>query len=573
MTFSDPGWLRWLVAVPLLLLLEWRAGRVVARMIVRLVGMRRDHTLLSQRRPRERLVGTALRVSVLTLLVLGAARPEWGREVVRRGATGSDVVIVMDVSASMDARDVAPSRLAEARREALALLDRLGGSRIAVVVFAGDAVRLCPLTLDRAAARLTIESLSSGSVSQPGTDIGRALRMALRVLPAARREEQVMVLWTDGEDLEQGARLAIEDLARAEVRVFAVGLGTPAGDVIPVLDGEGHATDVKRDENGDMVRSRLDANLLRTLARRTRGAYFTASRPGGELPRLLAALGTVARAGKGQRLVERAVARFPLFAALAVLLLAVDRVRTRRRREADGEEALLHSGRHAAAAGVLALLLLPASEARAQSAWARGDRAFRAGRYAQAESLYARRLGRGDVPAVRVNRATARALKGEVEEAAKELEGLAGRDDRSGREAGYNFGTLLGERREYAPALRALRRVLEREPQDEDARWNYEVLARREQEERQRASQRQERPEPRPAGGGGQAARQQPPPASTPPLPAPSGPPEQPRPGGGSSMSRAQAERLLSALQELARVEQQRQRRVQAVRERQGRDW
>jgi Ca-activated chloride channel family protein len=107
---------------------------------------------------------------------------------------------VIDVSASMDVRDVAPSRIEEARREAMAVLDRLEGSRVGIVAFSGDAVRLCPLTLDRDAVRLTLEGLGSSSVSEPGTDLGKALRLATRLMPAGRREEQAVVLWTDGED-------------------------------------------------------------------------------------------------------------------------------------------------------------------------------------------------------------------------------------------------------------------------------------------------------------------------------------------------------------------------------------
>ena len=145
MTFSDPRWLWALVALaPLGLLEAWAAWRA-ERALGRLVGKRHDHALLAQRRPGQRWMRAALRLATLGLLALGAAGPEWGREVVRRGANGSDVVLMVDVSASMDARDVPPSRLAEARREALAVIDQLTGSRVAVLAFAGDAVRLCPL--------------------------------------------------------------------------------------------------------------------------------------------------------------------------------------------------------------------------------------------------------------------------------------------------------------------------------------------------------------------------------------------------------------------------------------------
>ena len=185
MTFGDPRWLWGLLALPVLLLLEWSAVVRSDRMLRELVGARTDSVLLEQRRAGQRRLSMALRLLALTLLVVGAADPQWGRELVRRGASGSDVVLAIDVSASMDTRDVAPSRLEEARREALAVLDRLEGSRVGLVAFAGDAVRLCPLTLDLGAVRLSLEGLGSGAVSEPGTDLGKALRTAARVL--ARR--------------------------------------------------------------------------------------------------------------------------------------------------------------------------------------------------------------------------------------------------------------------------------------------------------------------------------------------------------------------------------------------------
>jgi Ca-activated chloride channel homolog len=568
-TFARPEWLWWLVAVPLLLLLEWRAGRRAERRLRQIAGERGDRSLLEQRLPGSRRLGVLLRVGAFALLAIGASGPEWGYELVRRSALGSEVVFLVDVSASMDVRDVAPSRLEEARREALAVLDQLEGSKVGVVAFAGDAARLCPLTLDRSAARLVIESLSSSSLSEPGSDLGRGLKTAVKLLPPKRRGEQAVVVWTDGEDLENQGGSAMDELANTGIRVFAVGVGTPMGDIVPVLDDQGRVVDVKRDDSGGPVRSRLDERLLKTLARRTHGGYFAAGRPGGELPRLMAALAPLGRAerrGGGQRLVERPVARFPWFAGFAALLLGLELAR--RRRRTPKQDALVVRAAIlvlAAVAGVVAF----APRADAQSDWARGDAAFRKGRWAAAESLYTRRMRRGAPPEVRVNLATARALAGKTELAKGALQEAVSAPGVAGQTAAYNLGTVHAEGRAWDEALGELRRALERDPHDEDARLNYEWVMRQKQREQKQRQPQPKKPEPQP---------QQPQPQSGNPnqaaAPQPSPPPQMaPPPRAGQGLDRQQAEQLLGSLQELERLEQQRMRRVRVMRERRGKDW
>jgi Ca-activated chloride channel family protein len=576
MTFSDPRWLWLLLALPVLALLEWRVVRSVGRRLERLVGKREPHPLLAHRLLGVRRTGFLLRGLALACLIVGAAGPEWGEELVRRSASGSDVVFAIDVSASMDARDVPPSRIEEARREALSVLERLGGSRVGVVAFAGDAVRLCPLTLDRAAVRLVLESLSSGTVSEPGTDLGRGLRAAAKLMPAGRRTEQAIVVWTDGEDLESGAVSAIDELARGGSRVFTVGVGTPAGDVVPVLDPGGRAVDVKRDEGGAAVRSRLDEPLLRDLARRTRGAYFSASRPGGETLRLLATLGGLARSERGQRLVERTVPRFPWFAGAAALLLAFDTIR-RRRVIVNVGGRKDKAARTAAAAAVIAMLMFPIGTrtASAQTAWAKGDQAFKAGRWAEAESLYTIRMQKGAKPEIGVNRATARAKAGRTDEGEAGLEPLAPTAGKVGQIASYNLGTLRGERGDTDRALASLRKALERDPTDEDARFNYEwVLRHRRLPPKKPSSGGSQQPQPspsQPSPGGQQPQPQQQRPSPGQPPQSQTTPQQRPQPQRG--MTREQADRILGSLEQLERLEQQRVRQVRVMREKRGKDW
>jgi Ca-activated chloride channel family protein len=592
MTFQHPAWLWWLLLLLPYAFLEWRALASAEHSVRALLGRAPLPGLLAQIRPGRRELALALRLGALVLLAVGAAGPQWGREAVRRQSQGSDLVFVLDVSASMEARDVPPSRLEEARREAAALLERVPGSRVGVVAFSGDAVRLCPLTLDHGAVRLALETIGSGTVSEPGSDLGRALRAGLRLLAPGRREEQAMVVWTDGEDLEGRAREALADLRRQGLRVHVVGVGTPAGDVIPLADVAGVTLDVKRDENGQVVRTRLDEPLLREVARATGGDYFSAARSGGEVVRLARALGGLARSRRGTRLVERPVARFPLFALVASACLVTLFATPSRRRV--GRAVSLESVREARAArrrgrgpaavaaalASVAVLALPRPLG-AQSDWARGDAAFRKRDWAQAESLYARRARRArPSPGLLANLATARAELQRADSVERELQRLAARGDAAGRMSGYNAGTLLGARGAYDEALAELRRALERDPNDADARWNYEWLERRRREEARRPESaggpQPDRKEPQPKPEPGEAGRGSPQPDAPAPGPADSRstPAQAPEaPGMQQPMTRQQAEQRHSSLGDLERIERQERRRSQVRREKRGRDW
>jgi len=275
----DPVWL-W--AAPLGLaagaVAAWRTWRRWRRARALLPDARRDQVLpgagASQGVARGGLVGTAL-----ALLAIAAAGPQCGErtEIVKR--SGIDLVVALDASTSMLARDVKPSRLERAKVEVTALLDRLRGDRVGLVVFAGEAFVQCPLTTDYSAAKLFLRAVDPAAMPQQGTGIAGALQEARRVLEGGARggAGKAVLLITDGEDNQGDALEAAGELGEAGIHVYAVAVGSEEGEPIPLADPKGNVTGYKKDREGRTVLTRTDLAGLRELTSRAGGKVLGAS--------------------------------------------------------------------------------------------------------------------------------------------------------------------------------------------------------------------------------------------------------------------------------------------------------
>lgn len=212
----------------------------------------------------------------LLLFAIALGQPQCGSRTELVKKRGIDVVVALDASKSMLARDVQPSRLERAKLELITLLDELKGDRVGLVIFAGDAFIQCPLTSDYSAAKIFLRAVDPEQMPQGGTDIGGALELARRVLDSADRgaKDRVVVLLSDGEDLAGGIDEQVKALADAQIKVFAVGIGSESGEPIPVYNRRGEMVGYQKDGAGQTVLSRLDRASLATLAERTGGGLF-----------------------------------------------------------------------------------------------------------------------------------------------------------------------------------------------------------------------------------------------------------------------------------------------------------
>jgi Ca-activated chloride channel family protein len=276
----EPGALRLLLAVAAAAALAgaalWRRRAALLRAAGPLAP--RLAPTAGMARPAGRL---SLSVLGLALMVLALSRPQCGSRTELTRRMGLDLVIALDVSRSMLARDVGPDRLSRARLELSKLLDGLGGDRVGLVLFAGRAFPACPLTSDLEALRVFLREAGPSSVPEQGTDLAAALQAAREVLDAEQHgaRSRVVLLVSDGEDQGVGSADAAAVMADAGIRVYALAVGGREGAPIPLTDASGDVTGYKMDRRGETVVTRLDEATLAALAAKGNGEVFEVARP------------------------------------------------------------------------------------------------------------------------------------------------------------------------------------------------------------------------------------------------------------------------------------------------------
>lgn len=525
MIFEAPAWLIGLIALPAMAALEgWLTGRDrdrTAQLVARPLWAR------VVRRPAERW-----RYARLALLLLGAlgiilalARPQWGivREKVER--EGVDVVLVLDSSGSMGTEDVSPNRFFLARQALAALIARLEGDRFGLVAFEGEAYPLVPLTLDADALSLFLDTVEPGIVPAPGSALGVGLAKGLDLFVDKDRRNKVMVLVSDGEDLEGDALEAVGKAKAAGVVVHTVGVGTEAGQPVPDFDREGRHIGFKRDASGQAVVSRLNLATLEAIARGTGGKTFRITPADTSLSGLASAIEGMEQRTLVREFSYRRKERFQvplavgLFGVALGLLLPLPELRRRSAAPARG------SASTRTIAALLALGLVapagaqppsppvtapsPAPEGRPASRVVdelllrprrfteQGRHEYTTGNHPQALAAFEQAARtRPQDPRGRFNVADGLYKNGKFEEAATLFRSLG--EDVASPLAGpsrFNLGNALFQKQDYRGAIQAYRDALRLAPDDLDARRNLELALRalKEQEEQKKKEQQDDK--------------------------------------------------------------------------------
>lgn len=440
--------------------------------------------------PRRRRLKRGLVLAASGLLFLALAGPEIGFDWEETERRGIDVLIAVDVSKSMLARDIQPDRLRRAKLAVDDLVQRLGGDRLGLIAFAGTAFLQCPLTLDHNAFDRSLAALSPGIIKAPGSNLASALDVAKKALESEARNVKLLILFSDGEDLRGGALSAAERAAEDDIHVFTVGVGTPAGELIPLAD-EGDGAFVK-DEDGRIVKSRLDEATLKKVAEITGGFYVPLGPRAEGIDELVErALAPIPREELASRLrrVPRNQYQWPL--ALALLLLVL--------------EPFVGERRRAGASAAVALLLLTGGSAVAASPDSAAQ-LYQDESYEAAVEEYRELIDQEDDPRLDLNLGAAAYRGGDFGGAASAFaKALRAEDEALREEAFYDLGNAqyrIGEQTvqsnpqetiaAWEQSIAAYEEALSLDEADEDARFNRDFVQKKLDELKQQQEQQQD---------------------------------------------------------------------------------
>lgn len=346
-TWQTPSVLKWLWLAPVLGTLVWYAA--LRRQACLRVFLGAKYTATDWRwHRRRRLLKGALLVAAYCLLIVAGARPRVGTEQQEVKRHGADVVLVIDTSSSMQAQDVQPSRLEAAKQAALALINRMAGDRIGVVVFAGGAYMYSPLTIDQDAASMFVSSIERGSAPAPGTALGDALTASMRLLAKAEYSHKAIVLLSDGEDHAGLEPSSIKQARSQGIRVHVVGFGSDEGVPIPVERRQQEAAErpedplglfesffgsdrpqaveskFKRDKHGEIVLTKVNEQMLADVAREGGGVFVRSSASGSNIDRVYQAIASTESGVVGTYEFTKYAERFQWPLGFAILLILVD---------------------------------------------------------------------------------------------------------------------------------------------------------------------------------------------------------------------------------------------------------
>ena len=481
--FEDPIYLYALVLIPLLAILRFLLIRQQKKRL-RKFG---DRELVRQLTPdvsRFRpLVKYSLLLTALALLIVMIARPQFGTKINREKRTGIETIIALDVSNSMLAEDVAPSRLDRSKMMVENLVDNFTNDKIGLIVFAGDAFIQLPITSDYVSAKMFLSSISPSMIATQGTDIAKAFSMASHSFTQQEGVGKAIIVITDGEDHEGGALEAAKEAKDKGMRVYILGVGSTKGAPIPTGNG-----DYMKDNTGQTVMTGLNEQMCREIAQAGGGAYIHVENNSNAQDQLDHELNKLAKKEIESTVYSDYDEQFQAVGILVLLLLIIEICILDVKNPLLKNVSLFKRNKKVVAI-LIALLVSTTIQAQTDRLLVRqGNKQFRAGNYAEAEVSY-RKAGEKNPRNAQAIFNLGNALLGQRKDSAavSQFEQAAKLETNPIRksQAYHNIGVVCQGQKQFAQAIEAYKESLRNNPADDETRYNLELCKRQQQQQNQ----------------------------------------------------------------------------------------
>ena len=485
--FEDPIYLYLLALIPLLALIRFFMVHQQKKRL-RKFG---DPELVRQLMPNvsrfRPMVKFYLLLGALALLIVVLARPQLGTKISHEKRTGIETIICMDISNSMLAEDVAPSRLDRAKMMVENLVDHFTNDKIGLIVFAGEAFVQLPITSDYVSAKMFLSSINPSMLSTQGTDIAAAITMASHSFTQEENIGKAIIVITDGEDHEGGALEAAKEAKERGMNTYVLGVGSPNGAPIPAGNG-----DYMKDNSGQTVMSALNEDMCRQLADAGSGAYIHVENNSNAQEQLDNELDKLAKKETSSTIYSDYDEQFQAVAIIVLLLLILEVCILEIKNPMLKNVSLFKRSKKVVAVGVMLLVAVSMQAQSDRQMIRQGNKQYRKGNVAEAEVSYRKAVERNERNA-QANYNLGNALMGQRKDslAITQLEKAAKLETNPLRraQAYHNMGVICQQHRMFGEAIEAYKEALRNNPTDNETRYNLALCKRQQQEQQQDQNQ------------------------------------------------------------------------------------
>lgn len=488
--FADPTYLYLLAVIPVLAIIRFLTYRNQKKRL-RKFG---DPKLLRSLMPDVSRFRPAVKFWILqgalALLVVMLARPQFGTKISNEQRTGIETIIAMDISNSMLAEDITPSRLDRSKMMVENLVDHFTNDKIGLLVFAGDAFVQLPITSDYVSAKMFLSSIDPSMMATQGTDIARAIDMATHSFTQEEGIGKAIIVITDGEDHEGGALESAKAAKDAGMRVYVLGVGSTQGAPIPI-PGTG---DYMKDNTGNTVMSALNEDMCRQVAQAGGGAYIHVENNSAAQDQLDNELSKLAKKETTSTVYSEFDEQFQAVAILALLLLILEICIFDRRNPLLKRLSLFGSKKKAAATVALLLVAVTASAQTDRQYIREGNKQFRVGQYDKAEVSYRKAVEKNPKnPQAAYNLGNALMAQKKDSSAVQQFEQATRIETNPLRKAAayHNMGVICQTHKMYGEAIEAYKNALRLNPNDDETRYNLVLCQRQKKKQDQNQQQNQ----------------------------------------------------------------------------------